>query len=105
MPRDRVSEERARRRLVELLAAPEPVAASLEGWCDEETVRRVGRCLLRRLQRPQRPVARVLDEVSRELDDGDEGLVVGFWARAEARRAGVLVPFDAEGLERLRSKA
>lgn len=102
MRRRNASEEQARQRLVSLLAAPEPVAASLRDWCGEEAVRRVGDRLRERLRRD--PVALALDAVSRELPEGDEGLVVGFWARAEARRAGVQVPFDAEGLERLRSK-
>ena len=46
----------------------------------------------------------LLSEPDVGAGDEDAELMVGFWERARLRAAGRAVPFDAEGLERLRSK-
>ncbi len=97
--KDLDTETQARTRLMSLLTSPDAVARQLSSLCSRESVARVRPMLLRLLETGS--VGAALDAVGRSLARGDEGLVVGFWARGEARAAGVPVPFDARGLERL----
>ena len=93
-------ESAARLALIRFASGPTqaPVVAALQGLCSTEELEQSRRVLLGHLERE--PLVVALDAVAQEAC-----AAFGFLARSEARTAGVLVPFDVTGLERVRSKA